>query len=228
MKAVGYTRVSTEEQTVSGLSLSNQREKVEAYGRLHDLLIQDIISDPGQSGGTMDRPGLQAILGMVRRREVGAIIILKLDRLSRSQKHILELIELFDRYQVRLISVQESLDTTTASGRFVVSLLGSLSQIEREVIGERTQSAIGQLRREKRRFTHHPPLGWRFTPSGQMVENPKEQRTLQVIHSLHAEGLSLRRIGAELLDKGLRPRSGRQWSTSVLRNAVKSIANLQA
>ncbi|MCA9439947.1 MAG: recombinase family protein [Candidatus Omnitrophica bacterium] len=222
MNSVGYTRVSTEEQAISGLSLSNQEEKIDGYGKLHDLVIAKIISDPGQSGATMDRPGLQSILKMVRRREIAAIVILKLDRLSRSQKHILELIELFDRYQVRLISVQESLDTTTASGRFVVSLLGSLSQLEREVIGERTQSAIGQLRREKRRFTHHAPLGWRFDGSGKMIKHDSEQKVVRVIHELHSEGLSLRKIGEELLGRGMSPRNGSAWSTSVIRNAIRS------
>jgi len=222
MKAVGYIRVSTEEQAVSGLSLSNQREKIEGYGKLHDLVIQEIVSDPGQSGATIDRPGLQSILGMVRRREIGAVVILKLDRLSRCQKHILEIIELLERYQVRLISVQESLDTSSASGRFVVSLLGSLSQLERETISERTSSALGELRRQKRRFSKHPPLGWRFDGSGKMIEHPKEQKTLSMIRELHKAGLSLRKIGAELLNRGISPRNGSGWSTSVIRNAIRS------
>lgn len=224
MKAVGYTRVSTEEQAVSGLSLSNQREKVEGYGRLHDLVIQDIISDAGQSGATMDRPGLQAILGMVRRREIGAVVILKLDRLSRSQKHILEMIDLLERYQVRLISVQEAFDSSSPTGRFLVSLLGSLSQLERETISERTASALSELRRQKRRFSKHPPLGWRFDDAGSMFEHKAEQQTLQIIQELHGEGLSLRKIGAELLRRGRTPRSGRSWSTSENRNAIRSVS----
>jgi DNA invertase Pin-like site-specific DNA recombinase len=222
MKAVGYIRVSTEEQAISGLSLSNQREKVEGYGRLHDLVIQDVVSDPGQSGATMDRPGLQAILGMVRRREIGAVVILKLDRLSRSQKNILEMIELLERYQVRLISVQESLDTSSASGRFVVSLLGSLSQLERETISERTASALSELRRQKRRFSKYPPLGWRYDASGKMIAHQEEQKTLRMIRELHGAGLSLRRIAEELIRRGRTPRTGRSWSTSVIRNAVRT------
>lgn len=222
MKAVGYVRVSTEEQAISGLSLSHQKEKIGGYGKLHDLVISKIISDHGQSGATMDRAGLQSILGMVRRREIGAVVVLKLDRLSRSQKHILEMIELLERYQVRLISVQESLDTSSASGRFVVSLLGSLSQLERETISERTASALSELRRQKRRFSKHPPLGWRFDDAGSMFEHKAEQQTLQIIQELHGEGLSLRKIGAELLRRGRTPRSGRSWSTSVIRNAVRA------
>lgn len=222
MKAIGYVRVSTDEQAQSGLSLDNQREKIAALAGLHDWNLTGMIEDPGFSAGTTNRPGLQEVLSQVRSRKVKAVIIYKLDRLTRNQKDLLNLLETFNRYGVRLVSVSEQLDTSSASGRFFISMLGGISEWEKGVISERTEVAINQLRKDKKKFTRHPPLGWRFTSSGQMVKHQEEQKTLRIIHDLHAEGLSLRKIGEELVRRGRSPRSGRSWSTSVIRNAIRS------
>ena len=84
MKVIGYIRVSTEEQASDGVSLASQREKIEGYAKLYDLELIGIIEDAGQSGKTLDRPGLQEALAMVRKGKVGGLVIAKLDRLSRS------------------------------------------------------------------------------------------------------------------------------------------------
>ena len=222
MKTIGYIRVSTEEQAQSGLSMDNQREKIAALAGLHDWNLVGMIEDPGFSAGTTNRPGLQEVLSQVRSRKVKAVIILKLDRLTRNQKDLLSLLEVFNRYGVRLVSVSEQLDTNSASGRFFISMLGGISEWEKGVISERTGAAIDQLRKEKKKFTRHPPLGWRFDGSGRMIKHDPEQKTLRVIHELHADGLSLRKIGEELLGRGMTPRNGKGWSTSVIRNAIRS------
>lgn len=222
MKSVGYCRVSTEEQAQSGLSMDNQREKIAALAGLHDWNLIGIVEDPGFSAGTMNRPGLQEVLSQVRCRKVKAVIVFKLDRLTRNQKDLLNLLEAFNRYGVRLVSVSEQLDTNSASGRFFISMLGGISEWEKSVISERTGAAIGQLRKDRRRFTKHPPLGWRFDASGRMIKHDREQRTLSEIFRLHGEGLSLRKIGIELLERGFKPRNAKEWSTSVLRNAIRS------
>lgn len=222
MKAIGYIRVSTEEQAQSGLSLDNQREKIAALAGLHDWNLVGIVEDPGFSAGTTNRPGLQEVLSMVRSRKVKAVIIYKLDRLTRNQKDLLSLLETFNRFGVRLVSVSEQLDTSSASGRFFISMLGGISEWEKAVISERTEVAINQLRKDRKKFTRHPPLGWRFTSAGKMVQHDSEQQTLQIIQELHRDGLSLRKIGDELVRRGRTPRSGREWSTSVIRNAVRT------
>jgi len=222
MKTIGYVRVSTDEQAQSGLSLSNQKSKIVGLAEVHDYEIGELIEDPGQSAASLNRPGLQKVLQLVRGRRIDSVIVLKLDRLTRSQKDLLHLLEMFDRFGVSLVSVQESLDTSSANGRFFVQLLGSIAEWERGTIRERTQSAIQQLHREKRRFTRHPPLGWRFDGAGRMIKHDSEQKTLRIIHDLHAQGLSLRKIGEELLGQGMTPRNGSAWSTSVIRNAIRS------
>ena len=96
-QVVGYTRVSTKEQADSGVSLTAQRAKIKAYATLHDLELVEVIEDAGQSGKSLDRPGMARLLKSVRSRKVKGIIVAKLDRLTRSVRDLGELVELFRR-----------------------------------------------------------------------------------------------------------------------------------
>jgi site-specific DNA recombinase len=93
MKAVAYLRCSTEDQATRGVSLEAQRAKVEAYAGLYDLQLVAVVEDAGVSARTLDRPGLQKALAMLARGEAQALIVLKLDRLTRSVRDLGELLE---------------------------------------------------------------------------------------------------------------------------------------
>jgi DNA invertase Pin-like site-specific DNA recombinase len=96
-------------------------------------------------------PGLQRVLAMVQNREVQAVIVAKLDRLTRSVRDLCELLELFERRGVALISLAESLDTSSAAGRLVINIMAAVSQWEREAIGERTRDALRHKRSQNER-----------------------------------------------------------------------------
>jgi DNA invertase Pin-like site-specific DNA recombinase len=151
-RAVGYCRVSTGKQE---LSLEAQREKVTAMAVVHDADIE-VITDAGETAKNTDRPGLQTLLRMVDRREVDMVIILKLDRLTRSVKDLAELLERFRKHGVSLVSVAESLDTQSAAGRLVINILVSVGQWERETIGERTVAVLRHKRASGKVFNHVP------------------------------------------------------------------------
>jgi site-specific DNA recombinase len=215
MKVAAYLRVSTDEQAESGLSLANQREKTVGLARLHDWEMIKVIEDTVPAG-TVNRDGLQRLLAFVRGRKVQAVIIYKLDRLTRSQRDLLALLDLFRRYGVRLVSVCENLDTESASGRFFIQMMGAVAEWERGTIGERTKAAMAQLRKEGKRFSRIPPFGWKYTAEGRMAAVADEQETLQMIRSLTDQGISLRRIGRELEAAGRKPRSGGKWHPKVI------------
>ena len=216
MKAVSYLRVSTDEQADSGLSLQHQRQKCSALADLEDWVLVAILEDAGLSAKSLHRPGLQEVLGMVRARKVQAVIVYKLDRLTRNQKDLIDLLETFHRYRVKLVSVSEHLDTESATGRMLVSILGVIAEWERGIISERTSAALGQLKRNGRRFSRIPPFGWEYDAEGNMVEVAEEQQTLGVIHRLSNEGRSLRQVIAELHRQGRRPRNGKRWHPKVI------------
>ncbi len=138
--ALGYARVSTDEQAREGVSLDAQQARIKAYAQAKDLPLGDILVDEGRSGKDLNRPALQDLLARCDRGEVAHVIVWKLDRLTRRTRHLLSLVEdLFLARKIELHSVSESLDTSTPHGRFVLTLFGGLAQMERELIGERGQ-----------------------------------------------------------------------------------------
>jgi DNA invertase Pin-like site-specific DNA recombinase len=120
MKAIGYARVSTDKQAERGISLEAQTAKIQAMASVHGAELGDIVVEPGESAKTLNRPGMKRLLALVDSGVVEAVIIAKLDRLTRSVKDLCELLERFERRGVALILVAESLDTGSAAGRLVL------------------------------------------------------------------------------------------------------------
>ena len=149
-QAIGYVRVSTEQQADSGLSIAAQRVKLEALAVLNDYQLIDVVVDAGASAKSLDRPGWQRVMGAVHGRQVGAVLIAKLDRCTRSVADLASLIDTFSRRGVALISAAESLDTSSAGGRLVVNVLGAVAQWEREATAERTSAALQVLKQQGR------------------------------------------------------------------------------
>src|ERR1035438_9937124 len=119
MLTIGYIRVSTDRQAEQGVSLEAQDAKVRAMATVQGAKLDEVIVDGGESAKSLNRPGLQRLLSLVKTGKVRAVIIAKLDRLTRSVKDLCDLLELFDKKNVALVSVAESLDTASAAGRLV-------------------------------------------------------------------------------------------------------------
>ncbi len=137
MLAIGYARVSTDRQADHGGSLETQATRIRAMATVQGAELLDLIVDGGESAKTMNRPGFQRLLAVVKQGEVEAVIVAKLDRLTRSVRDLCALLDLFDKRRVALISVAESLDTSTAAGRLVITIMGAISRWEPKAIGER-------------------------------------------------------------------------------------------
>lgn len=223
MKAIGYIRVSTEEQAESGLSLAHQRAKIEAYSLAMDLELVAVIEDAGKSAKNMNRPGLLHALELIRRKEADSLIILKLDRLTRSVKDLGTLVETFEKTGAALISVQDSINTTTAAGRLVLNVLGSVAQWEREAIGERTAAALTMKKDRGEKTGGRIPYGFDLDSDGRtLTPNQGEQETLSLLRELRAEGLSYRKIGAELSRRGIPTKNGGEWQPTTIRNLCEA------
>ncbi len=207
--AIGYVRVSTRDQADSGASLAAQRAKLDAYAVLHDLELAEIIEDAGHSAKSLDRPGMARLLGLIRRRLVGVVVVAKLDRITRSVRDLGELVETFKRSGVEFASVGDHIDTSTAAGRLVLNVMGSVSQWEREAIGERTSEALQALRAQGKRISRHAPYGFRSDGNGSWIADDAEQHAIGLIFKLRATGLSLRQIAAELERRGFHSRTGK-------------------
>lgn len=226
---VGYVRVSTDEQARSGLSLQAQRERLAAWATAfgHDLV--EVVADEGESAKSLDRPGMQRILQMVDRKQVDGVVAAKLDRLTRSTRDLLDTIERCERRKVALASVSESLDTSTACGRLLVTVLGAMAQMEREQTAERTAAALGAKRRQGRRYCRHAPFGYRFDDGGCMVEVDAEQRILDAVADIMqaAERPSLRTMSRELWSRGMSNRDGKPFNAASVARLVEAVERRQ-
>lgn len=211
MKTVGYVRVSTDKQADRGVSLQAQAEKIRAMAVVHGAELLEIIVDGGESAKSLNRPGMARLLAMVDAGEVEAVIIAKLDRLTRCVKDLCTLLERFERRGVALISVAESLDTGSAAGRLVLNIMTAVSQWEREAIGERTRDAMSHKRSQGQRVGNIA-YGCRLAHDGVHLEDdPGEQAVLEEIHRLRAEGRTMRGIAATLNHRSYRTRRGTAW-----------------
>lgn len=221
MKVIGYSRVSTEKQADAGVSLEAQSAKIRAMAVVHGAELLDIIVDGGESAKSLNRPGMARLLALVNGREVDAVIVAKLDRLTRSVKDLCELLERFERRGVALISVAESLDTGSAAGRLVLNIMTAVSQWEREAIGERTRDAMSHKRSQGQRVGNIA-YGCRLAGDGVHVEDdPDEQAVLTEIRRLRGEGGTLRGIAAALNHRAYRTRRGTAWRLESVARILK-------
>lgn len=209
-RAVGYIRVSTDKQAEHGVSLEAQQAKLTQYAALYDLELVDVIIDAGVSAKPLDRPGLQKALGMLRKGQATALLVAKLDRLTRSVKDLGTLVEdYFSSDKITLLSVADNIDTRTAAGRLVLNVLGSVAQWERETIGERTAEALAHKREQGQRTSLHAPYGFQIAADGRtLVADENEQALLGSIRVARSQGLSQRAIVADLQQQGFTTRKG--------------------
>jgi site-specific DNA recombinase len=200
MRVIGYIRVSTDEQASGGQSLGAQRAKIQDYARLYDLELVAVIEDAGVSAKSLNRPGLQKALAMLRAGKADGLVIAKLDRLTRSVADWQILIDEYfgERAGRQLFSVADSIDTRTAAGRLVLNVLLSVAQWEREIISERTRDALQHKIRKGERCGK-VRFGYDVADDGiTLVPNHSEQATIGLIRQLRSNGQTLRQIANEL------------------------------
>ncbi len=222
---VGYVRVSTEDQVEGGISLDAQRRRVAAYCESQDLVLSHIEADEGISGkATRNRPGLQRALRALKRREASGLVTVKLDRLSRTTRDVLDLVAAAEHGGWALHSIEERLDASSPHGRFVVTVLAALAQLEREQAAQRTRAAMAELRRQGRRTSRFPRFGYRIKGE-YLVPADKERQVLKEILALRTQGLGPRRIAAALNMRGVtNPRSDRPWHYGSIKAILRTVA----
>jgi site-specific DNA recombinase len=214
---VGYIRVSTKEQAETKLSLIRQEEKIRAYGLAQDLTITRIFNDAAESAKNLNRPAMKELLAEVELGKVGHVIVYKLDRIIRNVENLGFLLRLFEKKKVTFASVCESLDTSSASGRMVVNLLGMIAQWERETISERTKQALDVKRKRGERLGGILPYGFR-EQQGKLVPHEHESRILKAIVKANRDGRGYKDIAEALNNQGVKPRSGARWYASTIRS----------
>jgi DNA invertase Pin-like site-specific DNA recombinase len=187
---------------------------------LNELELVGIIEDAGKSGKTMKRDGIQEVLSLIDKKQVRAIVVYKLDRLSRSVIDTLTLIESFEKRGVAFHSLNEKIDTSTAMGRFFLNITASLAQMERDQISERTKDAL-QSKIANNERAGQIPFGYSLAADGNtLLPVPEEQKVIQTVKRLHAQGIGYRAICRELEAIG----QGRRWHPQTVKNILMRAA----
>ena len=220
-RAAIYIRVSTQEQAQEGYSVGEQKERLVAYCKAHDWLIADIYADAGYTGSNLKRPGIQKLISETDKFDL--VLVYKLDRLSRSQRDTLYLIEeIFLPNTVDFVSMQESFDTSSPFGKAMIGLLAVFAQLEREQIKERTR--MGRVARAKAGLHHgggYIPIGYNYE-DGHLTINPYEAEQVKKIFSWYLEGASLKAIADRLQEVGYTTRYGNYTSWTTIRNILEN------
>lgn len=196
----GYVRVSTVEQAEEGYSIQEQSEKIKSYCKAMGWELASIQSDPGYSGATLDRPGINQVIKDVQGGCVKKVIVWKLDRLSRSQKDTLVLLEdVFLENGCNFVSIMESFDTATPFGRCIVGILAAFAQMERENIKARLMMGKQAGLKEGNYYSGITPIGYKseLQENGKrsLVVDPFSSRVVKDMYKLYSSGRSLGEIG---------------------------------
>lgn len=197
-RVIGYIRVSTEQQADQGNSLEAQRSKIEAYAQLYGLELVRVEIDAGLSASSLERPALRSALADLDSGAADALLVVKLDRLTRSVRDLCDLVENHFSGRARLMSVSENIDTSSASGRLVLNILVTVSQWEREAAAERTTAVMQHLKATGCFTGGWPPFGYSVNEDGALIENVAEQAIIVRARALRASGMSLREVAAAL------------------------------
>ena len=225
MRVALYPRVSGHEQE-DNYSIPEQIDRMKKYCESKDWMVYKIYTDSVYSGADMDRPGLQSLIKDCEAGKFDMVLVYKLDRLSRSQKDTLYLIEdVFEKNNVGFTSMTENFDTSTPHGKFIVGILAVFAQLEREKIKERTM--IGKKARAAEGKWHGSkwvPIGYDYT-DGHLVPNEYEKMQILEIARMVLEGMPIRTIATVVTEKGYRHKHG-EWEAKTIKRVLANPVNL--
>lgn len=201
LNVVLYTRVSTEDQVKEGFSLESQLERLRAFSLARMWNIVGEYIDAGYSGRNTRRPEYQKMLKDAPQWD--GILVIKMDRIHRNRSNFIDMMEELKKQEKQFISMSESLDTTTAMGRFVMGIIQDIAQLESEQLGERT--FLGMRQKAKKIDSgfmgHGIPFGYQKDDGGQFIEVPEEIQIIKKTFQLYDQGLSMNPISKKLNQK---------------------------
>jgi site-specific DNA recombinase len=229
-RAIGYVRVSTEQQAESGLGLDAQQSSLVAAALRLGLQLTRTFVDAGTSGSLAieDRPVLLDAVAALRRGDV--LLVAKRDRLGRDVIAVAMIERLIAKRGARVVSAAgEGTDSDDPAAMLMRRLIDSFAEYERALIAARTRAALAAKRRRGERLSGLVPFGHQLGMDGRtLLLEDTEQQTIATIRTFRAAGHSLRQIAKQLNAQGLRTRSGSPWQWEYVRRVLKRITDAAA
>jgi len=221
-QAVLYTRVSTAGQAAEGVSLEAQSARIIAHCLVNNLEVIGSFCDAGISGkSTKNRPEFNKALELACSKKA-VLVFYSLSRVSRSTRDLLDISEKVKKAGAGLVSIQDQIDTSTAMGTFLFTLLAALCALERELIGERTKGALAHLKATGRKTGGHVPYGYNWDGDGALMKSDSEQAVIAVMMDLHGRSETPSAIARHLNTAGITSKLGGKWSGKVVNGILKN------
>ena len=223
-KAIAYARASMAEQEIS---VDVQRERLKAYAQLKGMELVEFVADPGVSSKIRlgSRLGGGRLLRALTDGRAKAVMILRLDRAFRNTVECLGTVDEWDRKGISLHVLDmggNAVDVSTATGRFALTVLATVAEMERSQLRERTRAALHHLRANGKRISGRIPFGYDLAADGvRLLRNRREQQAVRLMLKLRRQGASLREVARQLTERGFATKSGAAWSAKVVAGIVR-------
>lgn len=216
--AIGYVRVSTDKQASEGVSLEAQEARIKSWCDANGYELVQVFVDAGISGKSMEaRKGLKDALGSLKKDM--ALVSYSLSRLARSTKDALEIAEKVSKKKAHMVSLSEAIDGTTAAGRMMFQMLCVLAEFERNLISERTSSALQHKKRTGQKYSP-VPFGYQEI-EGRLETVESEAMVVAEIVSRRAGGETLQAIADSLNERGIRGKRGGIWHPRTIKYLIE-------
>jgi DNA invertase Pin-like site-specific DNA recombinase len=217
-KAIGYIRVSTAKQANEGISLEAQAAKIRAYCELNDLELLTIIEDAGKTGTNMTRAGIQEAMQMLQAGQADALVVYKLDRLSRKTADTLSAIEAIEQAGAAFHSITEKVDAKSDLGKFFLTTTAAFAEMESNAISTRTKEALS-YKKSQGQHLGGVPFGYRL--NGQVLDfSPQETAIIARVVTLRNAGQTLQQIADVLNAEGIATKRGGRWYPTTVKNVL--------
>lgn len=222
MNTAIYCRVSTEEQANDGFSIHAQKDKLTKYAEVNDWNIVDYYIDDGISGKNLtDRGEVLRLINDVRDGKINNVLVYKLDRITRSVKDLIYLIELFDKYDCTFNSQTEKIDTSNAVGRMFVKIIGIFAEFERENLAERVTLGYEQKTREGNYTNCNGVFGYDYlVGNGSLKINEYEALYVKKIFEWYLNGESMVSIANNLIELDIPTKRSGKWHASTIKSIL--------
>ncbi|WP_348624231.1 recombinase family protein [Paenibacillus peoriae] len=222
IRAAGYGRVSTEEQANEGHSLDAQREYNLKYIENEKWILSGYFEDPGYSGKNLNRPDMKRLIQEINDKNIDALVVHKLDRLTRDIKDLYEMLQMFEKHNIKFVSISEKIDTDTAMGRMFVFMLGIFAQWYRENLSEEVTKGMRARAKKGIPNVFVNMFGYTRTPEGELIINEEEAKWVIWIFEQYLNGKGTPTIAKELNNMNIRRTRGGRWSQTKVMDVLEN------